>query len=273
MAVVFDSAPLAEQLEFLGAPVFHAEVSVDKPNAFVVARLSLVSPNGAATRVSYGVLNLTHRDGHAEPIPLVPGKRYRVSIKLNDVGQAVPPGWRIRLALSNAYWPTIWPSPEKVTVTLYPKSSRLELPLRPPNPADADLRPFLEAEGAAPLPTESTRPGSRERSASIDLTGTRATVVAMKDRGAERLLHTGIEVDNEGLETYAISADDPLSARAEMRWVNRLARGDWRVRTESTTVQTATSEHFLITTTLDAYQGEERIFSRAWTLSIARDLV
>jgi predicted acyl esterase len=273
MAVVFDSAPLAERLEFLGAPVLHAEISADKPNAFLVARLSLLAPDGAATRVSYGVLNLTHRDSHAEPAPLVPGKRYRIKLQLNDIGQAVPAGWRIRLALSNAYWPTIWPSPEMAVVTLYPERSRLDLPLRPPDAGDREIRAFGPPEGAAPLPTQTTRPPNRERTALLDLTGTRATVVAMKDRGAERLLHNGIEVDNEGVETYAISADDPLSARAEMRWVNRLARGGWRVRTESTTVQTATRGEFLITTTLDAYEGEERLFSRSWTLRIPRDHV
>ena len=63
-----------------------------------MARLSLVAPDGAATRISYGVLNLTHRDSHAEPSPLVPGQALPGPLKLNDVGQAVPPdiacGWR-----------------------------------------------------------------------------------------------------------------------------------------------------------------------------------
>jgi putative CocE/NonD family hydrolase len=273
MAAVFDTEPLVERIELLGAPVLRAEVSADRPNAFLCARLSLIAPDGAATRVSYGLLNLTHRDSHADPKPLMPGKRYRIRIVLNDIGQAVPVGHRIRLALSNAYWPTVWPSPEAVAVTLYPAESRLELPVRPSAPADADIRPFAEPHGAPPLPTEVTRPANRERRAEIDLTGTRATVVAMKDRGAEILLDTGIESDNEGIETYAIHADDPLSARAEMRWTNRLSRGDWRVRTETTTVQTATREAFLITTTLDAYEAETRVFSRAWTLRIPRDLV
>ena len=58
-----------------------------------------------------------------------------------------------------------------------------------------------------------------------------------------------------------------------MRWRNSLARGDWKVRTETTTVQTATERAFLITTTLDAYEGETRIFSRNWTFEIERDLV
>jgi hypothetical protein len=273
MAVVFETEPLSERMELLGAPVLDATVSADRPNAFLVARLSIIAPDGAATRISYGVLNLTHRDSHAEPSPLVPGVRYSVRLKLNDVGQAVAPGQRLRLALTNAYWPTIWPSPEAATVTILTGASRIELPVRPRRSEDAAIRPFDPPEGSAPLETVVLRPPSRERRAEVDLTGGRLTVVSFKDRGAERIVENGIEVDNEGIETYAIAADDPLSARAEMRWRNRLSRGDWSIRTDSTTVQTATREAFLITTTLDAYEGEVRLFSRAWTLEIARDLV
>ncbi len=92
----------------------------------------------------------------------------------------------------------------------------------------------------------------------MDLTGGHLTVVSFKDRGAERIIQSGIETDNEGIETYAISVDDPLSARAEMRWRTGLARGDWRIRTETSTVQTATESTFLITTSLDAYEGDTR---------------
>ncbi len=132
-AVVFETGPFSERVELLGAPRMAANISADRPNALLVARLSLVAPDGAATRISYGVLNLTHRDSHAEPSPLVPGRRYRISLKLNDVGQVVPPGYRLRLALSNAYWPTIWPSPQKATVTVHTGQSRL----RPAGPAAA----------------------------------------------------------------------------------------------------------------------------------------
>jgi hypothetical protein len=123
------------------------------------------------------------------------------------------------------------------------------------------------------LETVIARPPSRERSAEVDLTGGRLTIVSFKDRGAERIVQSGIEMDNEGIETYAIAADDPLSARAEMRWRTGLSRGDWRIRTETTTVQTATETAFLITTSLDAYEKDTRIFSRSWTLEIPRDLV
>ena len=142
-----------------------------RPNAFLVARLSLVAPDGAATRISYGVLNLTHRDSHAEPSPLVPGQRYRITLKLNDVGQAVPAGHRLRLALTNAYWPTVWPSPQE-TVTIYPGESRLDLPVRPPREEDAT--PSVRATRGKPSARDSRHAPAIARAARRDRPDRRA---------------------------------------------------------------------------------------------------
>ena len=125
MAVCFDTAPLPERLEILGAPVVTLELSSDRPNAFLCARLCDVAPDGASLRVTYGLLNLTHRASHEHPEPLEPGRRYPMRLQLNDVAHAFPAGHRIRLALSTTYWPIAWPSPEAATVTVSTAGSRL----------------------------------------------------------------------------------------------------------------------------------------------------
>ena len=61
------TAPLTQRMEILGAPELEIELAADKPVAQLCARLCDVAPDGSSRRVSYGVLNLTHRDGHAEP--------------------------------------------------------------------------------------------------------------------------------------------------------------------------------------------------------------
>ena len=58
----------------------------------MIVRLCDVAPDGSSLRVSYGVLNLTHRDGHAEPAPLVPGETFTVDVQLNDIAHAFPAG-------------------------------------------------------------------------------------------------------------------------------------------------------------------------------------
>ena len=51
----------------LGVPEIVLHLASDKPVANLTVRIGDVAPGGAVTRVSYQVLNLTHRDGHAEP--------------------------------------------------------------------------------------------------------------------------------------------------------------------------------------------------------------
>src|SRR5699024_6647636 len=54
---------LTEELEIFGLPRCEFEIRADKPVAQLAVRLSDVNESGEATRDTYGVLNLTHRDG------------------------------------------------------------------------------------------------------------------------------------------------------------------------------------------------------------------
>src|SRR5690606_8629253 len=84
-ALVFQSEPLEEPLEIFGLPSFTARVCADQPVAQLAVRLSDVHPSGEATRVTYGVLNLTHRDGSEHPEPLERGRSYDVQVQLNGI--------------------------------------------------------------------------------------------------------------------------------------------------------------------------------------------
>ena len=122
-SLVFETAPLDAPIEILGAPIVTLDVASDRPIANLVVRLCDVHPTGESLRVSYGVLNLTHREGHEQPALLASGERYRVRIQLNDAGSVFPPGHKVRLAISTAYWPMIWPSPETATCRSLPARS------------------------------------------------------------------------------------------------------------------------------------------------------
>ncbi len=100
LSLTFDTPPLSSALEILGAPELDLWIASDKPVAQIGVRLIDLAPDGSALRVSYQVLNLTHRDSHAEPTPLEPGKRYRVPVKLNDCGHRFAVGHRIRVSIS-----------------------------------------------------------------------------------------------------------------------------------------------------------------------------
>jgi predicted acyl esterase len=147
-SLVFETPPLDTPIEIPGAPIVTLDVASDRTIANLVVRLCDVHPSGESLRVSYGVLNLTHRDGHEYPAMLVPAERYRVRIQLNNAGSVFPPGHKVRLAISTAYWPMIWPSPEKATLVIF--AGTLDLPQRPPRTTDATLLPFPGPESAPP---------------------------------------------------------------------------------------------------------------------------
>ena len=270
-SLVFDTAPLAESLELFGAPAVTLELAVDQPVALVAARLCDVWPEGDSSRVSYGIVNLTHHENHESPSLLEPGKRYRVRVQLDDVAYGFPPGHRIRVAVSSAYWPLVWPSPAPVTLMLWTGVSQLELPVRPPRAES--LRPFETPEAAPPMAEEILRPQSHQRTIERDVVTATTTVRITDDFGKSRIKSHGLITDEVCTEAYRIQAGDPLSCRAEIHWAEHLARDDWSVRTETNTVMWADREHFHIQADLEAFENEERFFNHSWTRKVQRKLV
>ena len=134
--------------------------------AFIVARLSTIAADGAATRVSYGVLNLTHRDSHANPTALEPGKKYRVEVPMTEAGHVFAAGERLRVSLSTCYWPMVWPSPEPVTLTVFAGESAIALPAMPAKGMGPVAEFGARAQGNAP---EAHHLFARSRRAADDL--------------------------------------------------------------------------------------------------------
>jgi hypothetical protein len=272
-ALVFESEPLGQTLEILGAPEVELELEADRPVAMVAVRLSDVATDDKATRVTYGLLNLTHRDGPAEPQPLEPGRRYRVRVQLNDVAQSFPSGHRIRLSLSTSYWPLAWPPPEPVQLTVFGGASRLHLPVRAASELDSQLRGFQEPEAASELPMTMLSPEEHQWRVIRDLAADVSTLEVINDEGVYRIEDADLEVERRTTEWYTFADDDFASPRGETYCVRGFRRGDWSVRTVTRTVLTCDPENFRIRAELDAYEGDVRVFSDNWNTVIPRDLV
>jgi uncharacterized protein len=272
-SLVFDSDPLTERLEVLGLPIVELELECDKPQGQVAVRLCDVWPDGSSTRVSYGLLNLTHRAGHEEPQELIPGRRYRVRVQLNVAQYSFPKDHRIRVSVSNSYWPLIWPSPEKTTLTVFSGASAVDLPVRTPRPEGEAGDAFPQPEHAPPFPRTTLRPSNVNRTINYDISTNTYTLVQNKDTGAYRHDADGLVFDQRGVEYLTIKDDEPNSARSECNWTIKFERGDWRIRTETRTVMTSTKNKFLIRATLDAFEGEELVHRQSWDKEIPRDMM
>jgi hypothetical protein len=270
-SLCFDGAPLGEPLALFGAPVLTARLAIDRPAGLIIARLCDVAPDGSSRLMSYGVLNLTHRAGHDRTAPMIPGQFVDVRLQLNDLGEGVAAGHRLRLALSTSYWPMLWPSAEPVTLTLMPGASTLSLPLRSAPAEEGRLAEFQPPEMAPPVKVTRSRQGRRDREIHDNPTTGETVFTIHRDRGAYRLPEIDLTIDGGAVERFSITEGDPLSAKADTVWRYRMTRGAWDIRTESRTVLTAGKDSFHLRAQLDAFEGETRVFTKNWSFDIPRN--
>ncbi|MER8970797.1 CocE/NonD family hydrolase [Mesorhizobium sp. M0808] len=274
-SLTFDSEPLEGEFEILGQPVVTLDLAVDKPVALLAVRLNEVEPDGLSKRITYSVLNLTHRDSDEFPQPLEPGRRYRIRMPLNDCAHVFKSGRRIRVAVSTSYWPAYWPSPEPVTLTVYAGRSELELPARPPSAADRNLKPF----GAAFVP-EPTSGGTvlqkapaPTRRSEWDAATKKLTIRTVQGGGLSKSDAIGIEVGSITSELSEILDQDPTSATVQTQYIETMKLDDLNVRVESCLHMSSTKDKFLVVGQLKAFDHDEEVFTKSWKRMIPRLLV
>ena len=149
-SLTYDSAPLKTELTLLGRPHALLQVGSSAPLTDWFARLSDVAPDGTVTQVTGAGLNGAQRDNASDPKDLMPDQTYSLDIEMHLATWTFPKGHRIRLAVSNALWPMVWPTPDAMTTTLQlggNTGSRLTLPLVPPSM-------YAAPQFTPPLPSE-----------------------------------------------------------------------------------------------------------------------
>ncbi len=246
-SLCFTSAPLEQDLPVVGQPLVRLRVSADKPEAFVFARLCDVWPDGTSHLVTRGNLNLTHRSSHEFPTPLEPGSFYSVEIPMKAVGQVIPTGHRVRLALSTSYWPWIWPSREAATVTVDMPESVFELPVL--GAADVPLaRPFEAPVIAHGESCETLVPGKPFTERTYDpQTGVLSFSRSTDDYSVQRT-PSGFTFGAKKHTTYTIDVHDPLSAAMESVRASTFSRPGWEVATNVYSKMTCTYDDFIVQT-------------------------
>lgn len=268
-SLAFDGAPLAGDIEILGTGEVRLRIAADKPVAKVVIRVNEVTPDGKSWSVSFGVLNLTHRESHTDPSLLVPGHFYDVVVPLAYAAHRFKRGNRIRVAISEALWPMLAPSPEPVRLTIQTCASTLVLPVRSRNePEDLGAMPEIlkdRHQSAGGL-------ASSSETLVQQVPDARGRVAILRYDPPSKSLLSDIATERTSLSGWEVSVcdDDPASSvwRATFSW--GATRPDWDYRTLCTTELKMTVDAFLVTETIQAFEGDTLVFEKEDRNVIAR---
>ncbi|MDA8747859.1 hypothetical protein N9M66_06585, partial [Litoreibacter sp.] len=269
----FESQPLTQDIEIFGAADLKLSFCVDQPVALAAVRLGDVWPTGETNRITFGLLNLNHIEGHENPIHLVPGQTYQVTIKLRDIAYIIPAGHRIRLSISTNYWPLAWPSPKPVTLTVHTGDCELSLPIRE-GMSGVNVHPQFGAPVGSNLVEHHvlTAPDST-RQITRDVATEKTSYVVIRNAGSVHLTDTDVTYTSQGQASFEVCADDPLSMVHIEQQTQILESGDWHTRIEAKTELTATSEEFFLRGNVEAFENGDRVFTKDWETRNKREFI
>jgi len=270
-SLVFDTAKLYQPLEVLGRPKLRIKITIDKPQANIIVRLNDIHSGGVVNRVSWGVLNLSHRNGNENPQPMTPGKMETVEIELNECGYRFLPGHKIRVSLSTNYWPMVMPPPEIVTAKIkMGPDAVIALPVR----SGVDCIQLGEPENPDPLPEyKSNIPAENRRWVERDLQNGETHYHLIDDTGEDEMPGHGLCTRHLHQECWSINIDNPLSYRASSRYISWMRRGDWSIRTECDSSFRCYADNFYINATVTAFESDQQVSQRSWEKTIKRDFM
>ena len=258
-SLTYDWPPLEEELDVLGHAIVRLRLTSPHAVAILSARICDVFPDGTSALVTRGVLDLTHRNGHAHPEPLVPGVPVEIELELEATSWIFEPGHRLRLALAGSDWPNTWPPPHDGSLVVDRGSVELDLPVLhgPPIAPPPTFQPPHRSsdddgeDDAAPAPPV-------VRAIEQDAVGRQTRVTTAYGYRYASPYDARVEESYEGL--VGVSHDDPGDAWASARARYAIAWPEASVSTEARLRfrSTATTYHVVVDVTASE-DGEEGI--------------
>jgi uncharacterized protein len=283
-SVTFATGALPEAVEVLGHPRARLRLRAGA-DGNVIVRLCDVAPDGSSTLVTRGCLNLARRAGMDRSAPALRSDE-TVEVVMSAIAWVFPPGHRIRLSVSDAYWPWVWPRPTAGPMVLEPPGSELVLPARDPAAYSEPVRfesaeqaPGLEMIDEVPAASPAGEPTAGEPTAGEPGPEREVRYFPQNDEwrlivnpnyAGSRTFPDGLRKSERALETYSIRSGDPLSAEAASDWRIGLSRPGWDIEIAAHGQMTADAETFYTTHTVRASLDGATVFERSWRADIPR---
>ena len=267
------SDPCEADTHIFGETEVELELSVDKETAQVTASLCHVFPDGASRLLTYGLLNLCTLEPGRQ---LQPGKTYTAKLALDPIGYTLPSGHSLQLLVCPGSWPTSWPSPSLVNLTI--KAGKVSLPTlselskESPNSMFRHLPPRCGPQKEV----EQLRPPKFDREARYGMSDNRREIIVTTDEGVTYYPDVDTEIEEKNVDHYTILGDDPTSAEAVCTRscsIIYAARTEKPIKTltQTRSVMRADSKNFLVTNTLSTKLDGVDFFSKTWKEEIPRN--
>jgi len=270
-SLVYDSPPLTRDVEILGMPRAALHASATAPLAHWFVRLCDLAPDGRSTLVTGAGMNGAHRASAERPRPLRPRQAYGLDVEMHFTSWVFPKGHRIRVAVSNALWPMIWPTPHLMTTSLIFGGRRASKVLLPVVPPGGRGRPrFRPPERPEPVPEVRTRgdawPGrfsvtrdELRHASTVEWRGTSATEFpwgAMDHE--ETIVHEVEDAHPEAASVRSLMRTTVRRPQGTLEW-----RGTFELRSDTRTF------HYRYTREL--WKDGTRVREKTWDEAIPRD--
>ncbi|MGD9135963.1 MAG: CocE/NonD family hydrolase [Desulfobacterales bacterium] len=271
LSLTYTSAPLKRSFYLLGRPKLCLFVSTSAPVIGFSATLSDVTPDGRSHLICKGILNITRRNSLTHPEPALPETIYELEIELDATGWVFQPGQRIRLAIANADWPNLWPTPYPAVSRIYfgqDRPSRLILPAVPSR--GSGKVPVFKPPNVDKQPLQTAVDPPVWRVSRDMLTG--RTTVDITSKGQWRVSPLSV-FKRESTGRFTVDPDDPGHASGHGRHKSLLASPNMEIVSESDVMIQATPTAFQIVVALTVSVNDARIFSKKWIESIPRNLL
>ncbi|CAN5505728.1 CocE/NonD family hydrolase [soil metagenome] len=247
-----------EQRVLLGYPVLRIRLSVDRPAAYLSAKLCDVFADGTSALIARGSLNLAYRTSRTAPSPLEPGQQYDIEVPLDACAYQLAEGQTLRLSVAGADWPNTAAPPGPVTLTIH--GGELLLPVW---------------SGGSPHQPPVLTPGGESGE---DATGVvwrverdvlrRETACVINDGASHDVPYDGTASEHYAgrvsVDTRTFGQQIAAEARYSIQWP------EVSVSTRATLDLHVSAESYALSIDLEAYEGDDLVAQRRWHQTIIR---
>lgn len=266
LGLTYDLAVAAAPVTLLGMPRVRLVVQHGAPLAHWSVRLEDVAPDGRVALVTGGAINATMARSTTAPVRRTVGAVDTIDLDLHLTTWTVAPGHHLRIAVANAQFPMLWPTPYPMTSIVRPSASFVVLPTAPATSAHPAPRLPAPAPRSARADVAWLADSAEGPVTSREADGT--TTVRWRTVGAWRI--DAVRYDDLEEERYRVPGGDPAAASFDGRKVLAIALPGRSLRLETHIVVQGARDLLDVRITRSLMQDGALVRSRTWRERIPR---